>query len=146
MHRLIYPAAMTVLLLVVGRVWADEQEQVDPQAGSQDNAIVLTWTSAERFFVLMQMQQFFGGMQVISDAVLHGDLNVVAPAVRSMGAEHDIPVSLEEKRPAAFELAAGFDQVALDAETPSPVSHTLSQVADALQARIGHHAENGLKK
>lgn len=122
------------------------------QAGAQDptgqdprQAIKLD--PASRALVLVEMRQFLGGVQQMTEALARDDLKSVAKAARGVGmqAAHEVPDAVKAQLPKEFkQLGFGvhkdFDQLALDADTLGDGKYALKQLGAILQKCVSCHA------
>lgn len=129
-------AAMAYVFIVAGSTRKQEDGRV---------AVVLT--SDERALVLQEMRGFVQGLQAITAGLAANDMKAVASAARAQGMarSHDVAPGLMGKLPLefktlAFRVHGAFDQIALDAEAMAMPSHTLEQLAQALQGCVACHA------
>jgi hypothetical protein len=95
---------------------------------------------------LNEVWQFLSGLQQILAALSKDDMETVARVAHSLGSPmtHHMPADLkqalpEEFRKLGFSVHAGFDQIALDAESPGDGKHTLSQLGETLSRCVSCH-------
>jgi hypothetical protein len=116
-----------------------------------DGRIAVQVTADERALVLREMRGFVEGLQALTAGLAANDMKAVAAAARTMGTahSHDIAPGLLGKLPLefkrlAFRVHGAFDTIALDAEAMAMPSHTLAQLAAALQGCAACHAAYAL--
>jgi hypothetical protein len=113
---------------------------------ADDGRLAVVLEPAERALVLREMREFVVMLQAITAGLAHDDMKAVAKASRAMGSarSHDVPAAMVGKLPLefkalAFSLHRDLDIMAMDADSIGVPSHTLGQVADALQKCVACH-------
>lgn len=117
-------------------------------AGAQDDTrTAIKLDPASRSMVLVEMRQFLGGVQQITEALSRDDLKIVAKAAREVGmhAAHEVPDTVKAQLPKEFkQLGFGvhkdFDQLAMDAETLGDGKQSMKQLSAILQKCVACHA------
>lgn len=118
-----------------------------PDASRLDRRAVLSLTPAERGILLEEMHAFLAGVQKLTDALGREDYPAAAQAARALGPgmAHTVPAAMRAKLPLEFRQLgasthADFAQIAMDAENLGDASHSLGQLASALQKCVACHA------
>ncbi len=140
------PAILVALLLVVASMLYKFIVAGSTEKG-EDGRVAVVLTPAERGFVLLEMRNFVGGLQLIASGLSRNDMESVAKAARAMGmaTAQDAPLALAGKLPLEFKtLGFGvhreFDTLAQDAERLGDSKHVLVQLSDILQKCEACHA------
>lgn len=112
-----------------------------------DGRDVIVLEPSERHLVLGEMRQFLSGIQIITTALTHNDLQTVAATARALGtaAAAGVPGTLMAKLPLGFKhlglsVHRDFDQIALDAESLGDAQHTLSQLGTLMNQCVACHS------
>lgn len=116
-------------------------------ANLKDDRKELNLEPNERAMILLEMRQFLGGIQVMTDALSRDDLKTVAQAAKPLGgqAAHEMPDSLKAKLPKEFKQLGfathgAFDQLAMDAESLGDTKHTQNQLGGILKTCVSCHS------
>jgi hypothetical protein len=117
-------------------------------AALKDERKALNLTPPERAMILLEMRQFLGGIQVMTEAFSRDDLKAVAQAAKPLGAQaaHEVPDSLKAKLPKEFKQLgfathSGFDQLAMDADSLGDTKHAQKQLGNILQNCVNCHSQ-----
>ncbi len=143
--RLLFGGAFLGLML--NGAGAAETQNAHHHDPAKDGRVVLELTPDERAMILEEMRMFLSGVQQMTGAIGKADMPAVAEFARGMGQKmvHEVPPALRAKLPVefrqlGFSVHRDFDQIALDAESLSDVSHTLGQLSTTLQKCVSCHA------
>lgn len=143
--RTLFCAAL--LAVNTAAAWAQEPHPQHTPAASHDGRAILALTPAERAMILEEMRMFLDGVQKLTGALGHQDMQAAAAAARGMGQKmvHEVPPALRAKLPQefrqlGFSVHREFDQIALDADSLKDVSYTLNQLSSTLQKCVACHA------
>lgn len=140
--------AGALAMIMAAPAWAHDEHShgAADHAGLKDERKALKLAPPERAMILLEMRQFLGGIQVMTDALSRDDLKTVAQAAKPLGAQatHEVPDSLKAKLPKefkqlAFAVHGGFDQLAMDAESLGDARHTQKQLGGILKNCVSCH-------
>lgn len=140
--------AGALAMIMAAPAWAHDEHShgAADHANLKDERKALKLAPPERAMILLEMRQFLGGIQVMTDALSRDDLKTVAQAAKPLGAQatHEVPDSLKAKLPKefkqlAFAVHGGFDQLAMDAESLGDARHTQKQLAGILKNCVSCH-------
>lgn len=112
-----------------------------------DTRTVIQLSPQHRAVVLGEMQHFLSGLQQISAALSHDDMETVTRVARALGSSmsQHVPADLKQALPQAFRkqghaVHSHFDQLAMDAESLGDSQHTLSQLSEILSGCVSCHS------
>jgi cytochrome c556 len=116
-------------------------------ASAADTRTPLTLSADEIAQVREEMRGFLEGVQRITAGLADNDMKAVAAAARALGmsgANH-VPMSLRMKFPQEFRALghathAGFDNLAIDADTLGDTQHGMQQLSEVMQNCDACHA------
>jgi len=144
--QLLMGSALAMIMAVPAWAHDDHSHGAADHANLKDERKALNLAPSERAMILLEMRQFLGGIQVMTDALSRDDLKTVAQAAKPLGAQaaHEVPDSLKAKLPKefkqyAFAVHGGFDQLAMDAESLGDARHTQKQLGGILQNCVSCH-------
>lgn len=145
--QLLMGSALALVLAVPAWAHDEHSHGAADHASLKDERRALKLAPSERAMILLEMRQFLGGIQVMTDALSRDDLKAVAQASKPLGrqAAHEVPDSLKAKLPKefkqlAFAVHGAFDQLAMDAESLGDARHTQKQLANILQNCVTCHS------
>jgi len=139
--------AASVVTLALFATQAGAQNQTPSAPLNYDQRQEIQLDSAARALVLLEMRQFLGGIQQITEALVRDDLKTVAKAARSLGiqAAHEVPDVVKAQLPMGFKqlgfsVHKEFDQLALDADNLGDGKYAMKQLSTILQKCVACHA------
>ncbi len=114
---------------------------------SADGRAGIVVTSAERDFLLGEMQGFLETIQAVTAGVAAGDMAAIATSAKESGMAKsaDVPASLVSKLPLGFKQLGmathkAFDALAMEAEDMGDKEEILSQLARLMRNCTACHA------
>ncbi len=146
-----YGIVIILLLVIIGMMVFNFVVMGKTETGIDGRTAILL-EEGERARVLKEMRQFLVGIQAITEALASDDMETVAQAARSMGAEKAEAASMSmmaklpiEFKKLGFGVHSDFDQMADDAAKLKDNQHTLTQLSAIMNKCVACHSAYQLK-